>query len=70
MNISYNWLKDYINPELSPVEVAAVLTQLGEIGAQWPLVTAGTVIVVGPLLILFPIFQRQFIDSFLHSGLK
>ena len=29
MNISYNWLKDYINPELSPVEVAAVLTQLG-----------------------------------------
>jgi sn-glycerol 3-phosphate transport system permease protein len=48
----------------------AVLTQLGEIGAQWPLVTAGTVIVVGPLLVLFLIFQRQFIDSFLHSGLK
>jgi sn-glycerol 3-phosphate transport system permease protein len=48
----------------------AVLTQLGEIGAQWPLVTAGTVIVVGPLLILFLIFQRQFIESFLHSGLK
>jgi len=48
----------------------AVLTQLGEIGAQWPLVTAGTLIVVGPLLVLFLIFQHQFIDSFLHSGLK
>ena len=48
----------------------SVLTQLGEIGAQWPLVTAGTVIVVGPLLVLFLIFQRQFIESFLHSGLK
>jgi len=34
------------------------------------LVTAGTVIVVGPLLVLFLVFQRQFIDSFLHSGLK
>jgi len=29
MNISYSWLKDYINPELSPAEVAAILTQLG-----------------------------------------
>ncbi len=29
MNISYNWLKDYINLDLSPAEVAATLTQLG-----------------------------------------
>ena len=29
MNISYSWLKDYINLELSPAEVAATLTQLG-----------------------------------------
>ena len=29
MNISYSWLKDYINLELSPTEVAATLTQLG-----------------------------------------
>jgi len=29
MNISYNWLKDYINLELSPTEVADILTQLG-----------------------------------------
>src|SRR5665647_2936263 len=29
MNISYSWLKDYINLELTPAEVAATLTQLG-----------------------------------------
>lgn len=29
MNISYNWLKDYINLELAPCDVAAALTQIG-----------------------------------------
>ena len=29
MNISYSWLKDYINLDLTPAEVAATLTQLG-----------------------------------------
>jgi phenylalanyl-tRNA synthetase beta chain len=29
MNISYNWLKDYIDLSLSPFEIAAILTQLG-----------------------------------------
>lgn len=29
MNISYSWLKEYINLKLSPAEVAATLTQLG-----------------------------------------
>ncbi len=29
MNISYSWLKEYLNTELSPAEIAAILTQLG-----------------------------------------
>jgi sn-glycerol 3-phosphate transport system permease protein len=45
-------------------------TQLGEIGAQWSLLSAATIIVAAPLFILFLIFQRRFIQSFLHSGLK
>ncbi len=76
-SISFHW-NDFLWPLVvtnstasRPLTVGlAVFTQLGEIGAQWPLVTAGTVIVVGPLLLLFLVFQRQFIDSFLHSGLK
>ncbi len=76
-SISFHW-NDFLWPLVvtnsassRPLTVGlAVFTQLGEIGAQWPLVTAGTVIVVGPLLLLFLLFQRQFIESFLHSGLK
>ena len=45
-------------------------TQLGEIGAQWPLLSAATVMVIAPLFITFLIFQRRFIQSFLHSGIK
>ena len=45
-------------------------TQLGEIGAQWSLLTAATLLVIAPLFIMFLIFQRRFIQSFLHSGLK
>lgn len=45
-------------------------TQLTDIGAQWSLVMAATMIIAAPLLIVFLIFQRQFISSFLHSGLK
>ncbi|MEJ2413490.1 MAG: carbohydrate ABC transporter permease [Anaerolineales bacterium] len=45
-------------------------TQLGEIGAQWSLLTAATLMVAAPLFIVFLIFQRRFIQSFVHSGLK
>ncbi len=45
-------------------------TQLGEIGAQWPLLAAATMIVVAPLLIAFLVFQKRFINSFLYSGIK
>ena len=45
-------------------------TQLGEIGAQWPLLSAATLIVIIPLLITFLIFQRHFVESFLHTGIK
>ncbi len=45
-------------------------TQLTDIGAQWALVMAATMIIVAPLLIAFLFFQRQFIQSFLYSGMK
>jgi len=45
-------------------------TQLGEIGAQWSLLSAATLLVIAPLFIVFLIFQRRFIQSFLHSGIK
>lgn len=45
-------------------------TQLTDIGAQWSLIMAATVIIIAPLMLAFLFFQRQFIRSFMHSGLK
>ncbi len=41
-----------------------------EVGALYGQMTASVLIVVAPLLVLFMIFQRQFISSFLRSGIK
>lgn len=41
-----------------------------ETGAQWSDVSAATFMVIAPLLIVFIIFQKQFIESFMHSGIK
>jgi sn-glycerol 3-phosphate transport system permease protein len=41
-----------------------------EVGALYGQITAGVLIVIAPLIVLFLIFQRQFINSFLRSGLK
>ena len=41
-----------------------------EVGALYGQIMAGVLIVITPLLVLFMIFQRQFINSFLRSGLK
>ena len=48
----------------------ARFTQLGEIGAQWGLMSAATLIVGFPLLALFVVFQKRFIEGFMNSGLK
>lgn len=41
-----------------------------EAGSAWGVVAAGTFLVAGPLLILFLIFQRRFVSSFVFSGIK
>lgn len=41
-----------------------------ETGAQWSDVSAATFMVIAPLLLVFIVFQRQFIESFMHSGIK
>jgi sn-glycerol 3-phosphate transport system permease protein len=54
-----------------PLTVGLVrFTQLGEIGARWSLLAAATLLVIAFLLVAFLIFQRRFIQSFIHSGIK
>jgi sn-glycerol 3-phosphate transport system permease protein len=77
VSISFHW-SDFLWPLIvtnsdssRPITVGLnTLTQMGESGAQWALVMAGTLLVVSPLLALFFFFQRQFMSSFLHSGIR
>lgn len=77
VSVAFHW-NDFLWPLIVTNSVAsrpltvglASFTQMGENGARWSLVTAGTLMVVAPPLLLFLIFQRQFVNSFLRSGLK
>lgn len=48
----------------------AIFAMSYETGAQWSDVCAATLLVVAPLLALFLLFQKQFIESFAYSGIK
>jgi len=77
VSVSYHWNNFFWpmvvtnTPENRPLTVGlALFAKAVEGGSDWALVTAGTVIVILPLLVLFLVFQRQFISSFMHSGIK
>jgi sn-glycerol 3-phosphate transport system permease protein len=51
--------------------VGLVSFALGAEGASdWGLIAAGTLLVTAPLFIAFVVFQRQFVNSFMFSGVK
>ena len=41
-----------------------------ESGGQWGVIAAGTALVAAPLLLLFLVFQRRIVGSFVFSGIK
>jgi sn-glycerol 3-phosphate transport system permease protein len=76
VSISFHWnnflwpLVITRSPESRPVTVGIVRFLSPETGIDFTSLTAGTVIVVTPLLALFLLTQRQFIQSFMRSGIK
>jgi sn-glycerol 3-phosphate transport system permease protein len=57
--------------EVRPLTVALnQLFQTSETGANYGQLMAGTIIVIAPLVIVFMLFQRRFIESYASSGLK
>jgi sn-glycerol 3-phosphate transport system permease protein len=48
----------------------ASFARSAESGAEWGLIAAGGVLVAGPLVLAFVLFQRFFIESFAHTGIK
>lgn len=57
--------------EVRPLTVGLnKLFMTSDTGAQYGQLMAGTLMVIAPLVILFILFQRRFIESFATSGLK
>ena len=48
----------------------ASFTSGAEAGSEWGVIAAGTFFVAAPLLVIFVLFQRQFVASFTLSGIK
>ena len=76
VSVSYHW-NNFLwplvvtNTEKSrPLTVGMSIFGAPESGVDWSIISAGTLISVGPLLILFILFQRQFVQSFMQAGIK
>ena len=76
VSVSYHW-NNFLWPlvvtnsvETRPLTVGLSVFGAIETGIDWSIITAGTLITIFPLFIAFMIFQRQFIQSFMHAGVK
>jgi sn-glycerol 3-phosphate transport system permease protein len=76
VSVSYHW-NNFLWPLVvtntsasRPLTVGMAIFGAPESGVDWSVISAGTLIAIGPLLILFLIFQRQFLQSFMHAGIK
>lgn len=77
VSVSYHW-NNFLWPlivtdsqENRPLTVGlALFAKSKEAVMQWANVAAATFIIIVPLVLLFFIFQRKFIESFVGSGIK
>jgi len=76
VSISHHW-NNFLWPlvvtnsvETRPLTVGLGIFGAPESGVDWSIVSAATLLSVAPLLIAFLLFQRQFVQSFMHAGIK
>ncbi len=76
VSVSYHW-NNFLWPlvitnsvETRPLTVGLAIFGAPESGVDWSIITAGTLTAVAPLLIAFLLLQRQFVQSFMHAGIK
>ncbi len=76
VSVSYHW-NNFLWPliitnsvETRPLTVGLAIFGAPESGVEWSIITAATLLAVAPLLIAFLLFQRQFVQSFMHAGIK
>jgi len=77
ISISFHWNEFFWPLMVTDTPKARTLTiglgifaESAEGGAEWTLLMAATIIVIAPVIILFFVFQKRFIKSFMQSGLK
>jgi sn-glycerol 3-phosphate transport system permease protein len=76
VSVSYHW-NNFLWPlvitnsvETRPLTVGLAIFGAPESGVDWAVISAGTLLAVSPLLVAFLLFQRQFMQSFMHAGIK
>lgn len=76
VSVSYHW-NNFLWPLVvtnttasRPVTVGLALFAAPETGVDWGVLSAGTLLSIGPLLLAFLLFQRQFMQSFMNAGIK
>ena len=57
-------------PDVRTLTIGLGMFVQQESGADWTLLMAATAFVTAPLLLIFLVFQRKFVESFMFSGLK
>ena len=76
VSVSYHW-NNFLWPlvitnsvNTRPLTVGLAIFGAPESGVDWAVISAGTIMAVAPLLVAFLLFQRQFMQSFMHAGIK
>jgi len=76
VSVSHHW-NNFLWPliitnsvETRPVTVGLSIFSATDSGTEWSVINAATLMTSGPLLIAFLLFQRQFVQSFMRSGIK
>ena len=76
MQVSFHW-NNFLWPLIVTNSVATRPLTVGlsvfssiDQGIDWSVITAATLLSSGPLLILFLLFQRQFVQSFMRAGIR
>jgi len=76
VSVSYHW-NNFLWPvvitnstDTRPLTVGLSIFGAPESGVNFPVISAGTLLAVSPLLIAFLLFQRQFVQSFMRAGIR
>jgi sn-glycerol 3-phosphate transport system permease protein len=76
VSVSFHW-NNFLWPliitnsvETRPLTVDLSVFASTDQGIDWSIITAATLMTSAPLLIGFLLFQRQFVQSFMHAGIR